>query len=439
MAAPTLLDYAESNWADTSTSVDTTDDLDWAAATDVIVVLGATEDNGLSMATPTGTGITLSALSGLPTNTASSCKGYGWSGSVSGNGNSVLTSTNGASGARGLAAWAFSGSGGLGTPVVSVNTNLTHNMTVAQDSTVVMVLADWNATADVTVTTVPAGGTIREATQATGGTTATFLVIEWANQAAGTRAYGVSAWTGTGTITKVSVEVLGTAGGGVAKDGQGSGGAGGYGAAVKVAPAATTRATAAAGGAATARKVVALTGRCSGGPAGRAVAVRVAPEQGRSTAAGGGAGTARRVAPVAARTSTAAGGAGTGVKRATPVGRVLGGAAGYATARHVAVVAALSTGGVGGYGDATGATPPRPLQGAGGGFGAGFAVATRRAPVSARTTGGAGGFHAATVEVPATDLTGTDVAGAVLSPGVLLTPGTLAGAGDTAPVTLTGG
>ena len=213
MAAPTLLDYAESNWADISATVDTTDDLDWASAADVIVVLGATEDNGITMATPTGTGITLSALAGLPTNTASSCKGYGWSGAAAGNGNSVLTSTNGASGARGIAAWAYSGSDGLGTPVVTVSTALTHNITVLADSSVVMVLADWNATADVTVTTVPAGGTIREATQATGGTTATFLVIEWANQAAGTRAYGVSAWTGTGTITKVSVEVKGTAAG----------------------------------------------------------------------------------------------------------------------------------------------------------------------------------------------------------------------------------
>lgn len=207
MAAPTLLDYAESVWNDPSATVETTDDLDWAAA-DVIVVLGATEDNGVTMATPTGTGITLSALTGLPTNTASSCKGYGWSGAVTGNGNSVLTSTNGASGTRGISAWAYSGSAGLGTPVVTIDTALTHNVTVLQDSSVVMVLGDWNATTDVAVTTVPAGGTIREAVNDPG--TATFLVIEWANQAAGTRAYGVSAWTGTGMITKVTVEVKGT-------------------------------------------------------------------------------------------------------------------------------------------------------------------------------------------------------------------------------------
>lgn len=211
MAAPTLLDYATSTWTDSSATTETTDDLDWNASGDVIVVLGATEDNGLAMATPTGTGITLAALSGLPTNTANSAKVYGWNATASGNGNTVLTSTNGASGARGIAAWAFSGSAGLGTPVVNVGTSIVVSVTVAQDSSVCMILADWNATADVTVTTDPVGGTIRQATQVSG--LATFLVVEWSSQSAGTRNYGVSAWTGTGTVSKAAVEVQGTAGG----------------------------------------------------------------------------------------------------------------------------------------------------------------------------------------------------------------------------------
>lgn len=210
MAAPTLLDYATSDWTDSSTTVETTDDLDWSAAGDVIVVLGATEDNGLAMATPTGTGITLAALSGLPTNSANSTKVYGWSATAAGDGNTVLTSTNGASGARGIAAWAYTGSTGLGTPVTNVGTGITVSVTVAQDSSVVMVLADWSASADVTVDTVPAGGTIRQAHQVSG--LATFLVVEWSAQAAGTRSYGVANWAGTGTVSKAAVEVKGTAG-----------------------------------------------------------------------------------------------------------------------------------------------------------------------------------------------------------------------------------
>jgi hypothetical protein len=210
VAAPTLIDYAESTWTDPSVTTETTDDLNWDSAGDVIVVLGATEDNGLAMATPTGTGLTLSALSGLPTATGSSCKVYGWSATAAGDGNAALASTNGASGARGIAAWSWSGSAGLGTPVVNVGSGVTVSVTVAADSSVVMVLADWNATTDVTVDTTPAGGTIRQANAVSG--LATFLVVQWDAQAAGTRSYGVSNWTGTGTVSKAAVEVLGAAG-----------------------------------------------------------------------------------------------------------------------------------------------------------------------------------------------------------------------------------
>lgn len=214
MAAPTLLDYAESNWTDAASTSEVTDDLDWSGSGDIVVALGATEDNGNTLGTPTATGLTFAAMSGSPTNTGSSCKAYAWSATASSNSNSTVTSTtDGATAGRGIAAWAWSGSAGLGTPVVDVGTGITVNVTVAQDSAVVMVLADWNATADVTVTTVPAGGTIREANTPGGGGRCTFLVVEWQAQSAGTRAYGVSAWTGTGTVSKIAVEVQGTASG----------------------------------------------------------------------------------------------------------------------------------------------------------------------------------------------------------------------------------
>jgi hypothetical protein len=208
MAAPTLLDYAQSNFTDVVATVETTADLDWAASGDRILALGMTEDNGVAMATPTGTGITLAALSGVPTNVGSRCKGYGWSATASGNGNTVLTSTNGASGARGVASWAFSGSDGFGTPVTDTGAGITVSVTVAQaDSTVCMILGDWNATTDVAVTTTPAGGTVR---QINATAVATFAVVEWTNQAVGTRSYGLASWTGTGNVTKVAVEVLGS-------------------------------------------------------------------------------------------------------------------------------------------------------------------------------------------------------------------------------------
>lgn len=214
MAAPTLLDVALSTFSGTGTS-DTTDDLDWSGAGDRIVVLGITEDNGITFTTnpPTISGVTLSALSGLPTATSNSCKGYGWSGTAVGNSNSTVSSNLSGNNSAGLAAWAFSGSDGIGSPVIGINANLTVSVGVAQDSSVLLIMGDWNATADVAVTPDPAGGTQRIAQATTG---ATFMVFEWHNQAAGTRPYGVSGWTGTGTITKVALEVQGTASAGLA-------------------------------------------------------------------------------------------------------------------------------------------------------------------------------------------------------------------------------
>ena len=208
MAAPTLLDYVQSTWSGTGTSETTAANLDWTAAGDVIVCLGCTEDNGITLTTPTATGLTLAALSGSPTTTASSCKGYGWSATAAGSGSSALSSNLNGNNAAGLAAWAFAGVSSLVVPTPVVSAALTMSMTVAQDSSVLMVLGDWNATTDVTVDTSPAGGTLRVA-QATSG--ATFLVVEWHNQAAGTRGYGVANWTGTGTITKFATEVRGVA------------------------------------------------------------------------------------------------------------------------------------------------------------------------------------------------------------------------------------
>lgn len=215
MAAPTLLDYAESTYSGTG-SPDTTDDLDWSGAGDRIVVLGITEDNGITFTTnpPTISGVTLSTLSGLPTNSTNSCKGYGWSGTASGNSNSTVSAALSGNSAAGLSAWAFSGSDGVVVPTPVVSAALTMSISVSQDSSIVMILGDWNATTDVTVDPDPNGGLVREATSVSGR--ASFYVVEWHNQAAGTRNYGLQNWTGTGTITKAAVEVQGTASAGVA-------------------------------------------------------------------------------------------------------------------------------------------------------------------------------------------------------------------------------
>lgn len=202
-----LIDYKGSTFTGTASSEATSAALAWNANGNRIVVLGATEDNGETINTPTATGLTFSALSGLPTTTGSSCKGYGWSATASGSGSSVISATTSIGIGAGIAAWSFESTDGVGTPVVNVGTGLTVSVTVPEGATVLMILADWNATTDTTVTASPSGANIREAANVSGR--ATFLALEWPNQAAGTRTYGVTNWTGTGTVTKVAVCVLG--------------------------------------------------------------------------------------------------------------------------------------------------------------------------------------------------------------------------------------
>lgn len=214
MTAPTLLDFGESNWTDTSLT-ETTADIDWSAAGDFVIVLGATEDNAQTIGTPTATGLTFAAMSGTPTNSSNSCKAYAWSATAAGNNNSTVTATGaGGTATRGISAWAFTGSAALGSPVVAVSAALTVSVGVQQDSTVIMVLADWNAAVASAPVTTPAGGTVVRNTNVNGA--ATYVLVEWTNQAAGTRSYGIgSGWTGTGTVSKIAVEVQGTASAGV--------------------------------------------------------------------------------------------------------------------------------------------------------------------------------------------------------------------------------
>lgn len=209
MTAPTLLSYVESTWSGTASSETTATAATWNASGDRVIVLGITEDNGETINTPTATGLTFAALSGLPTNSASSCKGYGWSATATGSGSSTITASTSIGIAAGIAGWAFSGVNAIVVPTPVISAALTVTITVAQDSSVLLALGDWNATTDVTVDPTPGDGTVREATMVSGR--ASFYIAEWHNQAAGTRAYGLTNWTGTGTITKVPVEVQGVA------------------------------------------------------------------------------------------------------------------------------------------------------------------------------------------------------------------------------------
>lgn len=215
MAQPTLGNYQESNWTDNIGTSEVTASATWSSG-DLIVVLGMTSDSGLTLGTPTATGLTFSAVSGTPTTSSSVCKAYAWTASAGSGGSGAITATAaGGAGGRGLAAFVFSGSDGLGGTAISdgLGSTTTQSLTrTGTNSHVVQAWGDWNAVNDTTVTWTPSGETQREAIWVSGQ--ATFFVANWGDQgASGTTSYGFSGFAG-GAMTAITLEVLGTSGGG---------------------------------------------------------------------------------------------------------------------------------------------------------------------------------------------------------------------------------
>lgn len=210
MPGPTLVDYDQSTWSDTSTASEVTTSASWSA-NDVVVVLGATGDNVVTLGVPTATGLTFAALAGTPTNTASNCKLYAWSATAGSSGSGVITSTtDGASEMRGLASFVHGGSNGIGNTSIATGLGATTTQSLIRsqgNSAVIQVWGDWNAVNDVAVTWTPAGETERVAQWISAK--ATMFVASWGGQGdAGTTSYGFTGGSAT-AMSAITVEILG--------------------------------------------------------------------------------------------------------------------------------------------------------------------------------------------------------------------------------------
>lgn len=218
MAQPTLASYQQSTWSGSSSASEVTATVTWSTG-DLVVVLGATDDNVNTLALQNVTGLTFSPVTGSPSNVASSAKVYGWSAIATAGGSSALTATvDGSTAARGLSVFVFSGSDGVGGVSVSgaLDATTTQSLTrTGANSHVVQAWSDWNAVNDTTVTWTPTGETQRVA-QFVGGR-ATFFVANWGDQgASGSTNYGFSGFSG-GDFSAITLEVLGTTAGGTAE------------------------------------------------------------------------------------------------------------------------------------------------------------------------------------------------------------------------------
>lgn len=213
MPAPTLSNYQQSTWSDSVTGDEVTASVTWAAG-DYVLILGGTSDNaGYQLNTPTATGLTFAAVAGTPTNTNSNCKLYAWDATAGAGGSGVITATSvGGAGARGIAAFVFNGSGGLGNTSIAVGMGSATTQSLVRalaNSAVVQAWGDWDAVNDVAVTWTPGSETQRVAQFISGE--ATMFVASWPDQgAAGTTSYGFTAGGAT-AMSAITIEVKGTA------------------------------------------------------------------------------------------------------------------------------------------------------------------------------------------------------------------------------------
>lgn len=209
MAGPaTIEDYQISNWADAVDTSEVTASISWQSG-DLIVVFGATEDSGVTFATPTATGLTFASVAsvGGASNAFVQC----WTATAGGTSSGAVTATlTGITNVkmRGLAAFVCRNHNGAGTPAtLTGSANKVISLAVADTASVVLAcFMDFNAAAVGTAATPT--GTLRLAQNVAGR--ATGHVLSWTDQAAGTRNYG---YTGGGTADNngIVIEVKGTA------------------------------------------------------------------------------------------------------------------------------------------------------------------------------------------------------------------------------------
>ena len=210
--APTLSNFQSSNWGDITNS-ETTGTLSWSSG-NVIVVMGVSEDSGRQINVPTATGLSFSLVLALNDgNGDSDTAVYLWSATAGSNGSSTVSATHNPSSSSslvGIAAYAFSGSSGLGnTGTIDGSTAKVVSLTRANNnSAVITAMGDWAAVNDTSVNSSPAGGTVRQAVN--DPTHGSAFLVDWGDQgASGTTSYGITDHTGTVDMSGIAVEVKG--------------------------------------------------------------------------------------------------------------------------------------------------------------------------------------------------------------------------------------
>ena len=211
MSAPTLTSQTGSTWTDQVNTDEVTGTLTWNSG-DRILVVGFTEDQSLTLGTPTATGLTFGDL-GTPITTANSCWMHAWQATAGSSGSGAVTgprATGTGTGMRGIEAYAYGNCTGFTrTDGAGANSTQTVSVTRGQaNSGMVFASADWSAGGTGGLAWTPAGQTQDQAAHNASGATA--FAAHWGDQGStGTTSYGTSGLAGT-VFNKFAVEVLGT-------------------------------------------------------------------------------------------------------------------------------------------------------------------------------------------------------------------------------------
>lgn len=205
--APTLTSQTSSTWTDTVATTEVTGTLTWNAG-DRILVLGVTEDNPVTLNTPTATGLTFAAIGSALTG-SSNAWAHAWEATAAGSGSQAVSSTvGGGSAMRGIWASAWGNCNGFVRTNSSVGTATdTVSVTRTQaNSCIAYVGADWNAVGNTSPGWSPAGFT---EIQSLAHANVSAFAAHWGDQGgAGTTAYGPAALTGTRKWVHIGIEVL---------------------------------------------------------------------------------------------------------------------------------------------------------------------------------------------------------------------------------------
>lgn len=220
--APTLINEQETTW--NSTAASKTFTATWQTG-DNLIVAAVSADGATTIGTPTATGLTFLPIDmGAVGAAGASTFINRWYAKATspGTGVTITVPRIGGTDHWGAQLWIWRGSDGIGSSTATAaapdNVKVQTLTRMSPESAVIAVLGDWGAGSPASPTWTPTGQTQRVAHDGA-GVTYSVLIADWPDEnGLGSTSYGITAGLSTGRISRMILEVLGTAGSGISQN-----------------------------------------------------------------------------------------------------------------------------------------------------------------------------------------------------------------------------